>query len=233
MNEPALNEPGLNEPGLTEPAVNEPAKDDIAALQKRVETAGDRFSRMAEQQRTNGTRLAGLLQSVEERFACSRLEIDRLGGELTHSKEENQQLRGWLQSLLAAAEDCGQTGDAETMGGLEQRISSLLSETAAEPENGPAEAETDGEEEDEDENEDEDPPSEAESEAGPAAGGRTAEPNGAASSDPTTDDDLTAVTRIIQRISLLTGDFVDQKRRTADHLPANVGMVGSLAARAG
>ena len=86
---------------------------DIVDLQKRVVTAGDHFSQMAEQHRTDGMRLACLLNSVEERFSRSRIEIDRLGSDLTQSREENLQLRGLLQSLTAAAEDCGQAGSGE------------------------------------------------------------------------------------------------------------------------
>ncbi len=213
-----MNEPAVNEPAVTEPAVN-----DIVDLQKRVETAGDHFSQMAEQHRTDGMRLARLLESVEKRFARSRLEIDRLGSELTRSREENQQLRDLLQSLISAAEDCGQVDRGEAMSGLERRLGSLLSETAAEPGDSPAEDEAD----------DEDPLS--------TAGGRTAEPSGAesltpakvsadgaASSDPASEEDLNAVSRIIQKISLLTGDFVDQKDP-----PANGGTVERLAAKTG
>ncbi len=147
----------MSEPALIEPAVNEPAVNDIVELQERVETAGDHFNRMAEQHRTEDMRLARLLEGVEKRFSRSRLEIDRLGSELTRSREENQQLRGLLgseltqlreenqqlrgllQSLAATADDCGQLGGDEAMSGLEQRISSPLSEAAAEPHNSPAE----------------------------------------------------------------------------------------------
>ena len=223
MNEPAVTEPAVNEPAVTEPAVNEPAVNDIVDLQKRVETAGGHFSQMAEQHRTDGMRLARLLESVEKRFARSRLEIDRLGSELTRSRAENQKLHGLLQSLIAAAEDCGRVDSSEAMSGLERRMSSLLSGTAADPDSSPAD----------DKAGDEDPPS--------TAGGRTAEPSGAesrtpakvladgaASSDPASEEDLNAVSRIIQKISLLTGDFVDQKDP-----PASGGTVERLAAKSG
>ncbi len=168
----------MSEPALIEPAVNEPAVNDIVELQERVETAGDHFNRMAEQHRTEDMRLARLLEGVEKRFSRSRLEIDRLGSELTRSREENQQLRGLLgseltrsreenqqlrdllQSLTAAAEDCRQAGSGEAMSGLEQRISSLLCETAAELDNSPAEDEADDEADKDDEDGDEDPASE-------------------------------------------------------------------------
>lgn len=210
---------------MNEPVMNKPVLNDIVDLQKRVETVGDHFSQMAEQHRTDGMRLARLLDNLEKRFSRSRLEIDRLNSELTRSKEENQQLRGLVQSLIDAAETCEQADSDEAMSGLEQRISSLLSETTAEPGSRPAEDKADDRADDR--ADDEGPPSEPEGESESAAVGPTVEPSAVepltpaavsaddtASPAPTSEEDITAVNRIIQRISLLTGDFVDQKERT-------------------
>jgi hypothetical protein len=209
---------------------------DIAELKRRVEDAGDHFGRMAEQQRSNGQRVARLLEQVETELGRKRAEIARLGGALSTSEEENGQLRGLLTSLLDAAEanspgkDMGGEAGGDSVGDFEARIGSLLSERELARSDAAYYLGADEDDED-DETPGSDSPDSAT--AARAAGGPPHDPPRAEASDDAnpSPEDLGAVNRIMQRISLLTGDFVDQEEPASK--PSSRPNLGSPALRDG
>lgn len=289
---------------------------EISDLKQRVEAVGEKFGRLAEQESGYGKRLTDLLDAVEEGFAQSQREseklksefestqdeIKKLTGELDAAKEEarqhsgeldgvkeerakllseldgardeSKQLRGMLQTLLEAVESGGNLDLGEAMRNLESRIDRIVTSTdgdlGAEPvatpkepavdtpepveatpaEVKPAEAKTESAEvgtleltsstepaaesespglgdTDKDKDQDEGGPeeilasaAEPDSPAEPeeSAKSKKAEPPEDKAAEPPSDDDLSAVNKIIQRISLLTGEFVEpsQKKSAAD-----------------
>ncbi len=291
---------------------------EISDLKQRVEAVGEKFGRLAEQESSYGERLVDLLDAVEEGFAQSQREsqklksafestqdeIKKLTGELDAAKEEarqrsgeldgvkeerakllseldgardeSKQLRGMLQTLLEAVESGGNLDLGEAMRNLESRIDRIVTSTdgdlGAEPvaapkepavdtpepveatpaevkpaEEEPAEAKTESAEvgtleltsstepaaesespalgdKDKDKDTDKDeggleeilasaaePDSPAEPEE--PAKSKKAEPLEVKVAEPPSDDDLSAVNKIIQRISLLTGEFVEPSQK--------------------
>ena len=272
---------------------------EISDLRRRVEAVGEKFGRLAEQETSYGERLTGLLNAVEEGFARSQRETqklqselesaqdevkkltgelesakqearqrsgeldgvkherDKLASELDGAKDESRQLRSMLLTLLEAVEGGGNLDPGAAMRKLESRIDRIvtssdgnlatgpaLDATATEVSAPPAVA----------------TPAEAISqvadepgprltdvstplpEVAPAAPADTAEaaltkivasvPDPAPldepkaspklekahaaerkTAEPPSDDDLSAVNKIIQRISLLTGEFVEPSHK--------------------
>ena len=182
---------------------------DIAELKRRVEDAGDHFGRMAEQQRAGDQRVARLLEQVETELARNRAEIERLGGALSGAEEESGQLRGLLNSLLDAAEANGPGVEAgggksggDTVSDFEARIGALLPEREAARSDAAYYLGADGD--DDGDGDGDGDTATAESSVDGLTGFEANE-----GPDPRPED-LGAVNRIIQRISLLTGDFVDR-----------------------
>lgn len=186
---------------------------DIAELQQRVKVAGQRFGRLAEQDRKHRARLSQLVAAVEEGFARSQREIERLGRDLARADEENQQLQSMLQTLLAALESGGEDNIGEAMREIEARISRLVTTATAigdslDPGGGEstrASAEPPA-------------PEGSAAEAAPLSAAMSAEPgeDGPSPAGIPSDEDLSAVNRIIQRISLLTGEFVEPDEEPTD-----------------
>lgn len=136
---------------------------DISDLKQRVQAVGDRFGRLADQDRNYSTRLTSLLAAVEEgisrtqeqnkqlagELAKSKEEAARLAGELARTKgesgdlasrlagaeDENAQLRSMVQTLLAAVEEGGDAVLSQAMQDLESRIDRIVS---TDPANRPA-----------------------------------------------------------------------------------------------
>ena len=292
---------------------------EISDLKQRVEAVGAKFGRLAEQESSYGERLTDLLTAVEEGFARSQREtqklnsdlesaqeeVKKLTGELDAAKEEtrqrnreldgakeereklsseldgakkereklssevdgareeSKQLRGMVQTLLEAVESGENLDLGDAMRNLESRIDRIVTSTddhdadlgakpAAAPkepaietpepaETIPAEAtpaaeEPSAEEPSAEETEsakegtlvlasgaepsvEAEPPAPAETdkdEAGPEdVVASAAEPEDEAA-EPPSDDDLSAVNKIIQRISLLTGEFVEPSQKKSD-----------------
>ncbi len=103
---------------------------DLAELRQRVEAVGARFRGTAEEDRKHNERLSSLLSLVEEGFARSQHEIQRLSEELARANEENQQIHAMLQTLLAKGEDTGARGTGTAMRKLEDRINRLVGTTS-------------------------------------------------------------------------------------------------------
>jgi hypothetical protein len=103
---------------------------ELAELRQRVEAVGARFRGKADEDRKRNERLSSLLSLVEEGFARSQHEIQRLSEELTRANEGKQQIHAMLQTLLAEGEDTGARGTGTAMRELEDRINCLV-ETAS------------------------------------------------------------------------------------------------------
>ncbi len=71
---------------------------DLAELRQRVKSVGARFGDTAEEDRKRSQRLSSLLSVVEESFARSQREIQRLHEELARAKEEKQQIQNRTKS---------------------------------------------------------------------------------------------------------------------------------------
>jgi hypothetical protein len=299
---------------------------EISDLKRRVEAVGEKFGRLAEQEDSYGERLTGLLNAVEEGFAQSQRETqklkteldsayeevkkltgelesakyemrqrsgelddvkqerEKLASELDGARDESRQLRSMLLTLLEAVEGGGNLDPGAAMRKLESRIDRIVTSTDGKHADGPALAA---------------PvthvsalpaaavPAEAKSrvadepgprlrdvstpkpEAAPAAPAGTApdmaetaaekivasvldptpldEPKAPPkpakadvperkSAEPPSDDDLSAVNKIIQRISLLTGEFVEPSHKrsaAAEEKPVPSLKVGNGAGAAG
>ena len=98
----------------------------ISELQQRVNAIEVRFSGSVEESRERSERLSSLLEAMEEGFARSRRDFERLNDELVRVSEENQQLRGMLQTLLAVTDDSTVRGIGAAMRELETRINRLV-----------------------------------------------------------------------------------------------------------
>ncbi len=98
---------------------------ELSELRQRVEAVGVRFGEVAEDSRRRGERLASLLDQVEKGVARGRHEIDRLKQALTEAREENVQILGLLQRLLAMAERVDEPGDRIVLCDLEARVDRL------------------------------------------------------------------------------------------------------------
>lgn len=276
---------------------------EISDLKRRVEAVGEKFGRLAEQEDSYGERLAGLLNAVEEGFARTQRETqklknelesardevmkltgelevakhearrrgseldgakaerDKLASELDGLRDESRQLRGMLLTLLEAVESGGTLDPGAAMSKLESRIDRIVSSTdgnfapaptlasaAREAAASPAAvAPTEVKSQAADEpapkltvsamptpeaagaapavsapGKDEavlrevvasatEPAAPAEPKAPPRAEKAAASERRAA--EPPSDDDLSAVNKIIQRISLLTGEFVESSHK--------------------
>jgi hypothetical protein len=104
---------------------------ELSGLQQRVEAAGARFSEVAEDSRRRGERLASLLDQVEKGVVRGRHEIDRLSRALAEAREENAQILGLLQTLLAMAERVDEPGDRIVLCDLEARVDRLHDQAVA------------------------------------------------------------------------------------------------------
>jgi hypothetical protein len=98
---------------------------ELSELRQRVEAVGVRFGEVAEDSRRRGERLASLLDQVEKGVVRGRHEIDRLKQALTEAREENVQILGLLQRLLAMAERVDEPGDRIVLCDLEARVDRL------------------------------------------------------------------------------------------------------------
>ena len=85
---------------------------DLAELRQRVKSVGARFGGAVEEDRKRSERLSSLLSVVEEGFARSQREIQRLHEELARAKEEKQQIQ-----------DCTKSGNST--GPIHQRLGAL------------------------------------------------------------------------------------------------------------
>ena len=99
---------------------------DLAELRQRVKSVGARFRGTAEEDRKHNERLLSLLSLVEEGFARSQHEIQRLSEELARANEEKQQIHAMLQDLLTEGEAPGASGIGAAMRELEDRINRLV-----------------------------------------------------------------------------------------------------------
>ncbi len=299
---------------------------EISDLKRRVEAVGEKFGRLAEQEDSYGERLAGLLNAVEEGFARTQRETqklknelesardevmkltgelevakhearrrgseldgakaerDKLASELDGLRDESKQLRGMLLTLLEAVESGGTLDPGAAMSKLESRIDRIVSSTdgnfapaptlasaAREAAASPAAvAPTEVKSQAADEpapkltvsamptpeaagaapavsapGKDEavlrevvasaaEAAAPAEPKAPPRAEKAAAAERRAA--EPPSDDDLSAVNKIIQRISLLTGEFVESSHKrsaAAEEKPVPSLKVGNGAGAAG
>jgi len=302
---------------------------EISDLKRRVEAVGEKFGRLAEQEDSYGERLAGLLNAVEEGFARTQRETqklknelesardevmkltgelevakhearrrgseldgakaerDKLASELAGVRDESKQLRGMLLTLLEAVESGGTLDPGAAMSKLESRIDRIVSSTdgnfvpaptlasaASEAAASPAAvAPTEVKSQAADEpapkltvsamptpeaagaapavsapgkdeavlrevvasaTEPAAPAAPAEPKAPPRAEKAAASERRAA--EPPSDDDLSAVNKIIQRISLLTGEFVESSHKrsaAAEEKPIPSLKVGNGAGAAG
>ncbi len=277
---------------------------EISDLRRRVEAVGEKFGRLAEQETSYGERLTGLLNAVEEGFARSQRETQKLQSELESAqeevkkltselesakhearrrsgelddvkqereklssqldgaKDESRQLRSMLVTLLEAVEGGGHLDPGAAMRKLESRIDQIVTSSDGNLATGPALASAlpDGSTslsaaapaEGDSQFADEPGPrltdvSTPRPEVAPAAPANTtfADTAEAASTkivasvpdptpldepkaspklekahaperktaEPPSDDDLSAVNKIIQRISLLTGEFVEPSHK--------------------
>ncbi len=100
-------------------------------LQQRVEAVGMRFAEVAEDGRRRGERLAGLLDQVEQGVVQGRREIDRLTRSLADAREENAQILGLLQRLLAMAEKLDEPGERIVLCDLEARVDRLYDQAVS------------------------------------------------------------------------------------------------------
>ncbi len=98
---------------------------ELSELRQRVEAVSLRFGEVAEDSRRRGERLASLLDQVEKGVVRGRHEIDRLTRTLAEAREENVQILGLLQRLLAMAERVDEPGDRIVLCDLEARVDRL------------------------------------------------------------------------------------------------------------
>ncbi len=98
---------------------------ELSELRQRVEAVSLRFGEVAEDSRRRGERLASLLDQVEKGVVRGRHEIDRLTRALAEAREENVQILGLLQRLLAMAERVDEPGDRIVLCDLEARVDRL------------------------------------------------------------------------------------------------------------
>ena len=120
----------------------------IEDLQQRVAEAEKRFGLIEVQQHNYSERLIALVSTVEDRLGQSLAEIGRLESEISRQREENEQLRAMLFSLLSAIES-GESGGrdplSEIMQTMEAKVAAVIGDAAA-PANTPAEPEAVAEE---------------------------------------------------------------------------------------
>ena len=104
---------------------------EISELQQRVEAVGLRFGEVAEDSRQRGERLASLLGQVEKGVVRGRHEVDRLKQALAEAREENTQILGLLETLLAMAEKVDGPGERIVLCDLEARVDRLRDQAVA------------------------------------------------------------------------------------------------------
>ncbi len=98
---------------------------ELSELQQRVEAVGLRFSEVAEDSRRRGERLASLLDHVEKGVVRGRHEIAWLKQALEDATQENVQILGLLETLLAVAEKVDGPGERIVLCDLEARVDRL------------------------------------------------------------------------------------------------------------
>ena len=104
---------------------------ELSELQQRVEAVGVRFGEVAEDSSQRGERLASLLGQVEKGVVRGRHEVDRLKQALAEAREENTQILGLLETLLAMAEKVEGPGERIVLCDLEARVDRLHDQAAS------------------------------------------------------------------------------------------------------
>lgn len=102
---------------------------EINDLRHRVEAAEQRFGLIDEQQQHYSDRLVGLLETIEGQLTAARAEVEIQVAKNTRVAQENEELRGMLQSVLRSIEEKTFT---KTLQNLESRVTAMVdpSETA-------------------------------------------------------------------------------------------------------
>lgn len=101
----------------------------LEELQQRAKSFEAHFLGAIEDYRERSERLSSLLDAVEERIVRKESEIKRLSEERARAREDAEQFRAMLGTLLAATEDDCTNGIGSVLPELEHRIQNLV-ETA-------------------------------------------------------------------------------------------------------
>ena len=95
-------------------------------LQQRTNEVEAHLHDAMEKNRARNERLSNQLDMIEESFVRNESEIRRLREEQIRDREENEQLRAMLRTLLATIEGAGVDDSGNALHEMEERVNSLI-----------------------------------------------------------------------------------------------------------